>query len=219
MHPKSASKSTRIMLAGAAALAVLVGGYYTVGAITGGSGSDLASGDSQRVLDALSRMDSDTLASADNEALRRKALDTLKKAPLEETFGRLQSKDLTDEQREALEQNMRDLMMEDMNQKVDEFLNAPEDQRDEIMDRHLDEWQEFMRKMSEYREKNKDNPEYQEYRERQRAQRSAPSKEDRKQWMEGTSPERFGRMMQYWVKMQSRAKERGMEMGPGRDDD
>lgn len=215
MHPKSASKSTRITLAVVAALAVLVGGYYTVGAITGGVESDLASGDSKRVLDALSRMDGESLASADNEALRRQALDTLKKAPLEETFGRLQSKDLTDEQRAALEQNMRDLMMDDMNQKVDEYLEATEEQRDAIMDRHLDEWQEFMKKMSEYQEKNKDNPEYQEYQERQRTQRGAPSKQDRKQWMEGTSPERMGRMMQYWVKMQARAKERGMDFGRG----
>lgn len=215
MHPKSASKSTRITLTVVAALAVLVGGYYTVGAITGGVESDLASGDSKRVLDALSRMDGESLASANNEDLRRQALDTLKKAPLEETFGRLQSKDLTDEQRAALEQNMRDLMMDDMNQKVDEYLEATEEQRDAIMDRHLDEWQEFMKKMSEYQEKNKDNPEYQEYQERQRTQRGAPSKQDRKQWMEGTSPERMGRMMQYWVKMQARAKERGMDFGRG----
>jgi hypothetical protein len=208
-----------VTLAVLSALVVLVGGYYTVGAITGGAESDLASGDSKRVLDALSRVDNEALASADNDALRRKAFDTLKDAPLEDVFDRLRSKDLADEQREALEKNMRDLMMADMNRKVDEYLDAPADKREEIMDRQLDEWQEFMKKMRDYQEKNKDNPEYKEYQERQRARRNSPTKQERKEWMEGSSPERMGRMFQYWGQMRARAKERGMDLGGDRGDD
>lgn len=214
------TKKTGLSARGAAVVALgvvfaAVGGYLAFGAVFGrGVERDLTSGDAERVVSALSRIDSDTLSEGASARLRDEALSALKSAPLEDVFNRLRSSDLSEEERARLEDNLRELMMAEMNKRIDEYEQAPDDQKDAILDRHLDEMVKFREEMEAYREKYKDDPDYQAYRAKQRERQASPSKEERKKRMEGMNPDRMAQMMRYWPKMMARAKERGVDFGP-----
>jgi len=210
----SPSSKWKAIWISAAVVVVGVGGFYTVAAMTDRAPRDLASGDTTRVLDALATMDKDALSDERNQQLRRKAFETLKGAPLEQVFDRLHSDDLTDAQREHLEDNLRQLMREDMERKVNEYFAATTDQeRDRILDQHIDDFKRFRERMRAYREKIKDDPKRQADADRRRSRRWAPSKQQRKDRMENTSPDRRARMFQYFMKMRARAEKRGEDMG------
>lgn len=203
--------------AGVAAIVLLIGGFYTVSAMVDSSRSRLASDDSGEVLDALTEMDQKELSGDGNEDVRRKALSTLKNASLEEVFERMRSDDLTDEQRERLRENMGRLMRESVSQNADEYFAAnTDDERNEILDRHIAEWEQFREKMRAYREKHKEDFERDGQKERREGREGrgwAPSKERRKDRMENTSPDDRARMFQYFMKMRARAQETGKDMG------
>lgn len=218
MSTNTTGSSKRGLIIGAICVVLLSGGgllAFNAG-LFDNSSSELTSGDATRVMDALSSIDNEKLASADKEAARAKAFDTLKEASLETVFERLRSDELDDAQKEALRENLGTMMREDMERKVDEYSSAPEEEKEKIMDRHIDEMLAFRDKMRAYREKHQDDPEFEKEREERRKNRKAPTKEQRKKRMEGRNPDTMAKMMRYWPKMMARAKERGVEIGWGR---
>jgi len=215
MTETGTQRSSKWIVVSIVTVAVLVAGYFATAGLIGGVESELTSGDANRVVDALAEADDSMLEAED---VQRRALDTLKDAPIDVVFDKLRDKSLTDEQRDKLESNLRELMFASMQRNVNEYMNATPDQRDAIMDRHLDEWDEFREKMRAYREKHKDDPEYQKLRE-ERRERRRPSKEERRDWMENRSPDQQARMWHYMMKMRKRAQERGEDWGRPRGDD
>jgi len=200
-----------VLVTGAAALG---GGAYL---LFGHSADEraLASGDANRVMSALANMDNEALTTEQNERLRSEALSTLRSTPLEQVFDQLRTAKLSDEERDRLEANLRELMMEDMQRKVNDYFEAPEAEQEAVMDAHIDEMQKFMADMRAYHEKHKDDPDYQAERDQRRQRMGTPSLQERKQRMEGTNPDQMVRMFRYWTKMRERAQQRGIEMGPG----
>jgi arsenate reductase-like glutaredoxin family protein len=218
MSANQGESSKRGLIIGVACVALLAAGgvFAARTGLFGGASDELASGDTDKVIDALTSIDQEQLASADNRDARAKALDTLKNSSIESVFERLRSDDLTDEQRQTLRENMGKLMQEDMERKVDEYASAPEDQKEVIMDRHIDEMIAFRDKMRAYREKHKDDPEMEKEREGRRGRWGSQTTQQRKERMESRNPDKMAQMMRYWPKMMSRAKERGVDMGWGR---
>jgi len=60
--------------------------------------------------------------------------------------------DLTDEQRRELRQNMRESMESMIDERVDEYYAAAEEKREEVLDRHIDDFQERMEQWRKDRE-------------------------------------------------------------------
>ncbi len=218
MSNSSSESSSRGLIIGVVCVALIAAGglYASSAGLFGNSSEGLTSDSPDKVIDALSSLDNEKLASADNSEARAKAMNTLKNASLDTIFERMRSDDLTDDQRQKLRENMGRLMQEDMERKVDEYTSAPESEKEAIMDKHIDEFMEFRDKMREYREKHKDDPEMEKEREERRKNRQRPTTQQRKERMESRNPETMAKMMRYWPKMMARAKERGVEMGWGR---
>jgi hypothetical protein len=166
----------------------------------------------------------------------------LKAMPIPERFEKFRDESLTEEQRDELRRSMREVMEEDMTSRMDEYFNAPEDQKVAILDKHIDEFQEMRERFRQRREadeqagadgqdsgrgrRDPNAPDRADSGERSSQpgegerrgpfNRQPPTREQRKERMEGSSPERTARMSQYFMKMRERAKERGIEMrGPG----
>ncbi len=217
MGTNKVESSHRGLIIGIVCVALLAAGglYASSAGLFGGASEELASGDTDKVIDALSSLDKEQLASADNREGRQKAFDTLKGASLESIFDRMRSDDLTDEQRQNLRENMGRLMREDMERKVDEYNSAPEGEKEAILDRHIDEMVAFREKFREYREKHKDDPEMEKQREERRKNWKPPTKQQRKERMENSNPDKRARGMRYFGKMMARASERGIKMGFG----
>ncbi len=218
MGTQQTDSSNRGLIIGIVCVAlVAAGGLYASNAgLFGGANDELTSGDADKVINALSSIDNEKLASADNREARAQAMSTLKSSSLESIFDKMRSDDLTDEQRQKLRRNMGKLMQEDMERKVDEYSSAPEGEKEAIMDKHIDEMIAFRDKMRGYRESHKDDPEMEKEREERRKERTRPTTQQRKERMESRDPEKMAQMMRYWPKMMSRAKERGVNMGWGR---
>jgi len=176
---------------------------------------DLSSGDSARVVAALAAMDNSTFDADENATLRRQALISLKKTPVEQLMDRMRDPQLSEEERTRLRENLWALMREDMERKVSACLDAPADQQQAILDEHIDEMLEFTSAMRAYHEKHKNDPDYQAERARSRDAWRSPSRQDRKAQMEGTNPDQMARMFRYLSKMYARASERGIDFGRG----
>ena len=218
MSEASGSRSKRTIVVGGVSLAVVLAcGYLAAGMLFDNSvESNLVSGHPQRMVDTLAQFDNEQFTSDENTDLRNRTLQAMKETPLEEVLDRIRSPELSDQDRDNLEANLKDLMMEDMNNKIDEYTEAPEEQKEEILDRHIDEMQDFWAEMKAYHEKHKDDADYQAEREKRQAAHKRPSKQDRKNWMEGSSPDRMVRMFKYWGKMKERATARGIDFGGGK---
>jgi hypothetical protein len=206
------SKGGRGVKVVVAILVLAVGGYFTKAAVFPSAERALASGKSKLVVDALSRIDQEAFAAEGNSELRGKAIATLKDAPLEDVFDLLRSDKLTEEERARLQGNLQELMRESMSRNVNEFYDAPEEEKIAVMDRHIDEMVAFQEKMRAYWEKHKDDPEFKNEGDGAHRTWRQPSKEARKRHMEGTNPDSMIRMGGYWMKMQQRATERGVKM-------
>ncbi|HNO77416.1 MAG TPA: hypothetical protein PKN33_05080 [Phycisphaerae bacterium] len=217
MGTTKAGSSNRGLIIGVVCVALVAAGglFAATTGLFGGADEQLASGDTDKVMNALSSIDNEKFASADNRDARAKALDTLKNSSIESVFDRMRSDDLTDEQRDKLRENMGQLMREDMERKVDEYLSAPETDKQAIMDRHIDEMVAFRDKMRAYRDKHKDDPEAEKEQQERRQNWTRPTTQQRKERMESRNPEKMAQMMRYWPKMMARAKERGINMGWG----
>lgn len=129
-------------------------------------------------------------------------------------------KDLTDEQRDAIRDNMRKVMEEQMDKRLDEFFTAStDDEKKVVLDRHIDEW-ERMRKEREAKEADRPPPTQEERDRWRRARegRTPPTQAERKSRSESRNPDQMARRMAYFQAMQNRMKERGIQtpgFGPG----
>jgi hypothetical protein len=127
--------------------------------------------------------------------------------------------DLTDEQRRQIAENMRTVWEGEMNKRVDEYFAAPsEEEKNAVLDRQIDEFQERM-KEGEQRRKEEENKDGEKARAEQ-GQRFAgmmgqQSREQRKDRSESRDPDRAGRQMAYFTAMRNRATERGIKMPMG----
>jgi hypothetical protein len=129
-----------IVIGGACCVILAAGGYFAWGAIFGSQfDRDLSSGDPNRIIPALADADHDQFASADNKEARKEARDALENQR-GAIWERMRDQNLTDEERERLHENMRTLMMEGMEERIDEYENAPEDQKEAVLDKQIDEW-------------------------------------------------------------------------------
>ncbi len=129
----------------------------------------------------------------------------------------MQRDDLTDEQRRQVAMNMRDVWQERMTERVNEYYDAPtEEDKNAILDRHIDEMQELRKEFEKRREELEKMRAQNEPRMREMfAQRT---QQERKEQSESRNPDQMARGMAYFAAMQARAAQRGIQMpnrGPG----
>jgi hypothetical protein len=132
--------------------------------------------------------------------------------------------DLTDEQRRELGTNMRQTMQTLIASRIAE-LNATTtpQQRNEVLDRHIDSFQEVMKEMRAMREQRRkkaeaDGETEDDMRNQMRERWGNRSTEERKARSESRSADDMMQMMSYMMAVRQRMQERGMDMpqfGPG----
>ena len=142
------------------------------------------------------------------------AAERMRDMSISELMEIMRSEDLSEEERRRLDTVGRAVFMSSVNINVDEYFEAPKERREQILDRHLDEWVELMAEKEAYREAHKDDSDAQAEKEGGK-QRDRQSAKDR---MEGGDPDRMKRTMYYWGQMKNRAKARGLDMRPHRGD-
>lgn len=145
--------------------------------------------------------------------------------------------DLTEEQRHAVFDNMRQVMEEQLDGNIDEWMAATPDQKLAVLDRQIDQMQAFMKEMEKHRaewEKRREEERKRREAERARNGNDNQAEEDRgpggrwrermatpqgrKQATESRDPDQMARRMGYFSAMMGRMKARGIDMpfGPGR---
>jgi pyruvate/2-oxoglutarate dehydrogenase complex dihydrolipoamide acyltransferase (E2) component len=179
-----------------------------------------------------------TLFSPQDKADR--LLADMKTTPEEQRFEgmrriREQVGDMSDEEQRKLRDGMRAMFEEQMDERVNEYENAPEDQKLAVLDKHIDE---MVERRAEWEKRRAE-------REAERAQggdsqptggsqpgsgdaarggpqgrgpggpRQPPTIEERKRRMEGSNPDSQVRRMRYFRAVRERAQERGIDMGRG----
>lgn len=151
---------------------------------------------------------------------------------METVNGLIRREDLTDEQRREAFENLRKVREARFEESVDEYFAAAPEERDAVLDRHIDEFQEFMKDMEKHRD------EWEKARERMRENQNDNqnqnqnqsdesrrdrwrsrfrTKEGRQTFSESHDPDRVARRMSYFSALRKRMTERGIEMPwPGR---
>jgi pyruvate/2-oxoglutarate dehydrogenase complex dihydrolipoamide acyltransferase (E2) component len=134
---------------------------------------------------------------------------------LGEVLERHNPEEMTDEQRRELRRNTREAFRSVMNSRMEEYFAAAEEERQAILDRHIDE---FRKRMAEWR-KRREGREDREERDRSRFRDMFRSRtrEERKADSENRNPDEMARGMAYFMAIRQRMSERGIEMswGPG----
>ncbi|MCH7592647.1 MAG: hypothetical protein IH989_07710 [Planctomycetes bacterium] len=136
-------------------------------------------------------------------------------ATLRDSFRR---DDLTDEQRRELRRNMREVWRSRTTERVNEYFNAPSDEADAVLDRHIDELvssMQAMRTAREERQKVTKQDGSQADRRNGRGRMGSRSRQDRKQSSESRNPDETARAMLYFNNLRARATDRGIQI-PGR---
>ncbi len=133
----------------------------------------------------------------------------------------MRREDLTDEQRRQIAANLRDVWQTRIREHVDEYYDASEEEKEEILDRHIDEFQSQMQAWEERRKEWERETENRSEEERERWRRSfAPqTQQERKAQSESGNPDQRARMFSYFGAMQKRAADRGIKLpqwGQGR---
>jgi pyruvate/2-oxoglutarate dehydrogenase complex dihydrolipoamide acyltransferase (E2) component len=130
--------------------------------------------------------------------------------------------DLSEEQRRKIGENVREVWQTRMRESVDEYFNASDEEKNAVLDRHLEEFQKAMQAMEERRkewEKERENDKDGERERRGRGMFGPQTQEERKAQSESRNPDQMARAMAYFAAVQKRAQERGMKLpqgGPGR---
>ena len=144
----------------------------------------------------------------------------------ETIFESFEREDLNVEQRRELRQNAREVMQAQMDKRVDEYFNTPEEQRQVLLDRHIDEMAKFreqMRQRSEQRraeneardDEGGDRPPDESRERRDPRRRMGATAQERKERSESRDPDRMARRITYFTAMRKQMEARGIEM-PGR---
>jgi len=126
--------------------------------------------------------------------------------------------ELTDEQKRQVAENIRTVRRATMRERMDEYYNADPDEKEAILDKHLDEMQErFKRFRGRGQGGGAGSGMSEEQRKELRQLFRPQSKQDRKSRSESRSADDTARAMVYFTAMRSRATQRGIQMprGPG----
>ena len=156
-----------------------------------------------------------TLLSLDQEKLDV-AVDGLKDRPFSDMRQIMRREDLTEEERRQLREVMRQVRSTHMDERVEEYFDAQPEEREALLDHHIDEMLEHREQRRAQREQRGDDDSRAD-RERTRRQPPKRDRQKAKERMEGGDPDREKHRMTYRSKMQARMKARGLEMrgGPG----
>ncbi|MBN1488448.1 MAG: hypothetical protein JXA69_00905 [Phycisphaerae bacterium] len=211
----------RKALLSAAGILVLGGGAWGVVALTSGPKSTLPEDLSVNALKAKAAEDPGKVFERVHDAMRRE--------------------DLTEEQQHELRENAREVMDAQIEQRLDEYFVASQDQRKMILDRQLDEMQSRMKEWQQRRtERERDGaPQGERPRPSGAApaaepgspgttpqarpgpddrsgrfgdRRGPPTQEQRKMRSESRDPDQRARRMAYFTALRKRAEERGIQM-------
>ena len=215
----TASKG-KMWLIGGVVVVILGGGALFAGLLTDPDVAALASGDSDQVVSALTRMDQDKLAS-DADA-RKKARQTLRDGSREDMFKKMREKNLSDEERHRLMENMHTLMREEMAEKAEKFAKATPEEQVAMLDKDIDEMMarraEWEKRRAEWdKQRKKDSSDEDKDKDKQRERRGPRQRttQERKSQMEGGNPDQRAKTRKYFRALMARAKERGVSMGRG----
>lgn len=161
------------------------------------------------------------------EALKAEAQKEDPTAFMEKMHQTRQREDLTEQQRREAFDNVRKVWESMLDDRIDEYYAAADDQKNGVLDRQIDEFTEQMERMRAQREQW----------ERERAEREAEDGEERgpesrrsswrqrfsemtpqqrKERSESRDPDRTARRMAYFTAVRQRMAERGIEMPFGR---
>jgi hypothetical protein len=197
------------------------GSGFVLWAVLGGPDlqEELASGDAERMRAALAAADTEALKGKEGAATARVTVEAMKTMSMEDLASLWESDELSDEDRDKLEANMGAVWMNYMGQLADRFYAASEEEKERILDQQIDEFMEFKQRMEDYYEERKDDPEFKKRQEDRKHRWQTASKEDRKQRMMDTDPDRQMKMVNMWMQMARRARERGLDFGGRGDQD
>lgn len=146
-----------------------------------------------------------------------------------------QREDLTEEQRRQAFGNMREVWQEQMTERVDEYFAAADGEKEALLDRHIDEFQERMKDWGQRRDEwEKERKEREAKRledgadtdeaksdeedahDRTRSRWGSRTQQERKERSESRNPDQMARMMGYFSALRERASARGVTMWGGR---
>lgn len=136
---------------------------------------------------------------------------------------------LTEEERRKLGESMRATWEAEMKKRLDEYFDADPAERDAILDKHIDEMEEFRKYMDERRAKEEEEAkaegktdeeiekEREKERDKWRDRMRSKSREERKADSETRDPNQMAKQMAYWSAMRKQMEKRGIKMpfGPG----
>ena len=115
---------------------------------------------------------------------------------------------------------MREVWTFALNERVDEYYDAPESKRQAMLDRHIDEFAQRREQRETRRREREDERNNNEAGEnRQRPRFASATRQERKLRSESRNPDQTARAMVYFNNLRARAAERGIGMpgrGPGR---
>jgi hypothetical protein len=121
--------------------------------------------------------------------------------------------DLTEEQRHALAQNMRDSMEARIDSQVEEYYSAPPEEKERILDRHIDKMQEEMKQREAEHEREAETHRDDGPTTRPHRGFGSMSPQERKKMSETRNPDQMARRMAYFAAMRTRMTQRGIQGG------
>ncbi|OWY70148.1 hypothetical protein B7486_17770 [cyanobacterium TDX16] len=150
-------------------------------------------------------------------------------AAMDKLRDQMRDEKLTDEQRRKLGESMRATWEGEMQKRVNEYFNADPAERDAILDKHIDEMEQWRKMMDERREKEEQaaeeegkteeeiEKEREKEREKWRDRMKSRSREERKKDSETRDPNEQAQRMAYFSAMRKQMEKRGIQapMGPG----
>lgn len=119
-------------------------------------------------------------------------------------FSSRQYVELTDEQREQVRRNKGQAYFQTLQQQVDKYFEAGEAEREEILDRHLDEFMTERDRSSKADEAKQDQ-------QRAKSRKRPMTREQRKAKSESADPDDMARLAAYWTALKERARARGIK--------
>ena len=145
------------------------------------------------------------------ESLQAQATDP---GQLREVLDQHNPSEMTEEQRRELRHNVRQVHRSMLDEHLAEYSAAAEQERQAILDKHIDE---FQKRMAEWRKRQEEqgNREDQE-RPKWREMFGSRTREERKADSESRNPDDMARRMAYFTAVRERMAERGIEMPFGR---
>lgn len=203
------TKTTWIALAGAGALTIGVGAW-AVSAYLGSTGDSTPA-----VPEDFKKENIVALAKEDPGQVWQKVREASERI------------DLTEAQKEQIRENAREVFEAEMQARMDEYFQAPPEQKDQILDKHIDEFerrrQEWEKRRQEEEAQAANDPakaqEREQRREQWRERMRNMSQAERKERSESRDPNQRAQRMAYFTAMRARMEARGMqppERGPWR---